>query len=396
MKSIQIKKFRMIDSIDIQGLGQLNLIVGKNNAGKSTVLEAIRIFAKRGSPNTLLEVLSYRDETTAARLLDSEESLGENAALRQLFMGREFPGGDSSAIVIGDSESNEELNINYGFFKIIETQENDDDGELVVTRKRVSIPKDSLALEPGAVQTLIIKMSGTQDSISYLNLETQDSPAARRLRSFGIERDTVPVHILSTRFLHPDRLAALWDQAILNNSEDAVLNALKLIEPNVQGLAFVKSDQPDRSYRVQREDFSVRAERIAMVKLKNIARPIPLGSMGDGMLRVLQLLLAMYPARDGYFLIDEFENGLHHSVQEGLWDFMFTLAKKLNIQVFATTHSNDCISSFTRVAKKHKNVKGSLTRLKQISTDSGQSIVVSTAFPEEELISAHEANIDLR
>jgi AAA15 family ATPase/GTPase len=54
----------------------------------------------------------------------------------------------------------------------------------------------------------------------------------------------------------------------------------------------------------------------------------------------------MVNAQDGYLLIDEFENGLHYSVQEQVWEVVFTLAKSLNVQVFATTHSSDCIKAF--------------------------------------------------
>ena len=65
--------------------------------------------------------------------------------------------------------------------------------------------------------------------------------------------------------------------------------------------------------------------------------------MGDGINRILTIILAMVNCENGYLLIDEFENGLHYSVQEKLWEIIFYLAKRLNIQVFATTHSNDTI-----------------------------------------------------
>ena len=68
--------------------------------------------------------------------------------------------------------------------------------------------------------------------------------------------------------------------------------------------------------------------------------------MGDGINRILHIMLSMVNAQDGYLLIDEFENGLHYSVQEKVWKVIFTLAKSLNVQVFATTHSNDCIKTF--------------------------------------------------
>ena len=83
-----------------------------------------------------------------------------------------------------------------------------------------------------------------------------------------------------------------------------------------------------------------------MVRLDESNNPLPLRSMGDGINRILTIILAMVNCENGYLLIDEFENGLHYSVQEKLWEIIFYLAERLNIQVFATTHSNDAIEVF--------------------------------------------------
>jgi AAA15 family ATPase/GTPase len=66
------------------------------------------------------------------------------------------------------------------------------------------------------------------------------------------------------------------------------------------------------------------------------------------MLRVLQLALKIFPAKGGFLLIDEFENGLHYSVQERIWQLAFEMAQRLDIQVFATSHSWDCVESFSK------------------------------------------------
>ena len=64
------------------------------------------------------------------------------------------------------------------------------------------------------------------------------------------------------------------------------------------------------------------------------------------MIRIFGIALALENAKDGLLLIDEVENGLHYSVQPDVWRFLFQAATKLNVQVFATTHSYDCIKSF--------------------------------------------------
>lgn len=55
----------------------------------------------------------------------------------------------------------------------------------------------------------------------------------------------------------------------------------------------------------------------------------------------------MLDSEDGIVLIDEIENGLHHSIQQKIWKAVFKWAQNLNVQVFATTHSNECIRAFS-------------------------------------------------
>lgn len=93
-----------------------------------------------------------------------------------------------------------------------------------------------------------------------------------------------------------------------------------------------------------------------VVKLKNSDARLPIGSLGDGVRRLLSLSLAVISASGGYLMVDEIDTGLHHSVMENMWRMVITTSKRLNVQVFATTHSQDCINSLGRlytVAPKH-------------------------------------------
>ncbi len=90
-------------------------------------------------------------------------------------------------------------------------------------------------------------------------------------------------------------------------------------------------------------------------------------------------------------LIDEIENGIHYSVQPELWQLIFQLARRLNVQVFATTHSWDCIKGFQRAAEKEKQEEGMLIRL---GRRKGEAAV--TLFDEEELGIATRQQIEVR
>ena len=89
-----------------------------------------------------------------------------------------------------------------------------------------------------------------------------------------------------------------------------------------------------------------------MVRLKNSPKPLPLKNFGEGMNRLLTVALGLVSAENDMLLIDEIDLGLHHSVQHLLWEIVFQKAKDLNVQVFATTHSSDCVRAFSDIANK--------------------------------------------
>ena len=63
---------------------------------------------------------------------------------------------------------------------------------------------------------------------------------------------------------------------------------------------------------------------------------------------MLNLALAMNEANGGLVLIDEIENGLHYSAQRKVFSNLLTMAKEFNVQIFATTHSSECIRAAYR------------------------------------------------
>jgi AAA15 family ATPase/GTPase len=113
--------------------------------------------------------------------------------------------------------------------------------------------------------------------------------------------------------------------------------------------------------------------------------------MGDGLSRVLQVILALVNAKDGILLVDEFENGLHWTVQPKLWNLVFRLSKRLNVQVFATTHSQDCVRAFSS-AWQNDEEAGTFHRLDR---GSGNGVRV-TAYDRTTLSDSVETEVEVR
>ncbi len=210
------------------------------------------------------------------------------------------------------------------------------------------------------------------------------SPGFRRFATVG---DPLPCSVIPTQLIAMNELADDWDRIALTEAEETVKDAMRIILPEFENLTFVNDSAYGESKAIR---------RIAKVKIKGLPRPVPLNSLGDGMLRMLQLALKIFPAKGGFFLIDEFENGLHYSVQEKIWALLFEMAEKLDIQVFATTHSWDCIESFSKVAIDRKDIDGVLFRVGKSVRNSDRGRVIATVFDEEALYSITQSDVEVR
>jgi AAA15 family ATPase/GTPase len=87
------------------------------------------------------------------------------------------------------------------------------------------------------------------------------------------------------------------------------------------------------------------------VKYKNDGY-IALKNFGDGVKQYISIICSLYATKDSYLFLDEIENGIHYSNLDKLWEIILTVSKEQNVQVFATTHSKECIDSFNRVQRK--------------------------------------------
>ena len=388
LSNLRIKNFRMLEELEIPKLGRVNLIVGKNNSGKSTILEALRIYAGNANPSLLREILAIHDESFNLDETHGFES-GEQSwgAIKHLFPNRTLPTTENTLLTIGTGK-NKTLSIEYVFYYIDTEEIIDDEGEVLdVKRKRVFVSQAELntVTETQEVTPAIRLRNGLRTALIDLTDDMRRTKPSSLLLG-GLGSSTLNCSYVPTEFLTSEALATLWDKIALSSKEDTVLDALKIIDESLERLTFI--EDPNRA---SSRDNS----RLAIVALKGSDKRIPLNSMGDGMSRILQLILSVFPAKDGVLLIDEFENGLHFSVQEEVWKIIFKLAKELNIQVFATTHSWDCIESFTKVAIESPE-EGVLLKVSKSRLNSDNGKVIATVYDEKELASITASDLEVR
>ena len=379
LDSLEIKNFRSLGNFQVKKLGRINLIVGKNNSGKSSVLEALRIYAGNASRGLLEEIAQGHDETYF--LKDNDIEWGNSLLpFEDLFTGRTFPD-NNREINIGELDGGEKsLKIRSVWLVEKERIIIDDHGNKAIGIARTTVDKLSSS-DKDRITGQALKILKDKESFN-INFD-----GVLDISSLSHKMLEIPCSFIPTQFVSMNDLAKEWDLIVLTEAEEVVKEAMKIILPEFENLTFVNTLSSSVDY-----EFS----RLAKVKIKGLSRPVSLNSLGDGMLRILQLVLKIFPAKGGFLLIDEFENGLHYSVQKKVWNLLFELAEKLDIQVFATTHSWDCIESFAKVAVEKQEIDGVLFRVGQSVRNSDKGRVIATVFDEEQLYSVTQSDVEVR
>jgi hypothetical protein len=193
---------------------------------------------------------------------------------------------------------------------------------------------------------------------------------------------------LSAAGLLKEEIGKIWDSIALGNDEDLIVGIMRSFFASVQ--RFVLVENPNQfSSSVGHEP--VKSGRVMMVKLENFAEAVPFKSLGDGVNRLLGILLALVKPRGGVLLIDEIENGLHYSRQAKLWEVLLRQVREWDVQIFATTHSWDCVSGFAESAKDLSEDEALLLRLER-----RDDRVVGVPFAPREVEIARHEDIELR
>jgi len=372
IEALRIRGYRCFPDFRIRGLGQVNLLVGRNCSGKTALLEAVEAVTAHGPQ--LARVW--------APLLRRGERLPEHGDRPSRFT--EY---DVSHLFFGHTigigakfEIEGESRAAYPALRVT-----------IVQRARDSyagptglFPEDEFDAEGSPVEPvgLSIGLSGSPEPL----LVPITSRGGLRPRALGPTYDRLAPDedVRNTTYVSPDSLTAFtasqyWKSIALTTEEHLVVEALRVLQPDVARVAFV--DPP------RREGASGRGG--LLVLFKGAERPVPIGSLGDGMWRMFCIAVALIRSRAGTLLIDEIDSGLHHSVMENMWWLVLQTAERHDTQVFATTHSSDCVSSLASICRGGRPGQVSLQRI-----ESGASQAV--AYSEEEIWAAARHGIETR
>jgi hypothetical protein len=378
LTSFDVRGFRAFSRLRIERLGRVNLVVGKNNVGKSTLLEALWIYAAGGRPEAIQELLVSRQEIVPD--VDPEAREAE-VEVRALFHGRSA---SADEVRLGPCDSpDKDLEIRIGWLERLESSDPS------AAFNYIEISQNEIDdVEGEVIESLIVSFAGAKHR--FLRRGGSWSRALRRLR-YG--RPELGVPFLKMGGADHELIGKWWDSIALSPSEDRVINCLNLLAP-IDGIKLIEHPRRMR-------------ERIIVARLRNSKGLQSLKSLGGGVERLFQTTVALEYAGSGVrnsqrelfesdpmrniLLVDEIETGIHYTALEQYWAALFNMARSHDVQVFATTHSWDCIQAFQQAASDDKQAEGCLIRIER---KDGKSRAV--VFDERELEIVTRDNIEVR
>ena len=382
LPDLTIEGFRGIDSLTIPRLGRVTLIAGKNSVGKTTVLEAVRVYGARARYADLADLLTSREE--AYQAVDEDGDSVVELDWASLFFGRNISA--ESHVTIGPKHPSKRLTISLTPHFDNESESLDPELYELLTDSPMLGIKVAFQQKERTFPWLI---AADNEGIKRGERSRFLPPARRRPLQNTIDiAQEIQCVSLGPGILDNYQMSNLWDSAMETKQESIAVEALKLIfRDDIIDITMVGDDRA--TTRIGSRLGRFRGRR-AMVNIKHYNRRVPLRSLGEGAVRLFGVALALVNSKDGFLLIDEAENGLHHSIQNDFWGMVLRVAQANNVQVLATTHSADCIRGFTYAADS-EDVEGILVHLRKGSN--GSHLV---EYTKDKLNIAAEQGIEIR
>jgi AAA15 family ATPase/GTPase len=323
-KEVTIRRLRGITRLDIRDFGQVNLLVGENNCGKTTVLEALFLLIGATNAELPFRINVYRDlsvvNDNTMRVLFNRLNVGSSINL--------------SARLENPSEKR-----NLKIMPNMETKFPSMVREETLQNSSAYIP-DSYSRPSSAMDGFIMKFSLTESKKTKpIRIITKATVTGSKIE---FERPKEYKESRKAVFINRATVGAMserFNDVQVKKGIERIVKTLRHVEPSLS-------------------DLTLGAGNVIFCDI-GLDRLVPLNVIGNGMLRLLSIILAISGTQDGVVLIDEIENGLSYTSQKHLWGTIFEAAKEFNSQIFATTHSLECIRAFSAACShvEQKNVR---------------------------------------
>jgi hypothetical protein len=354
---LEISGYKALKQVTIKGLRRLTLLGGRNNTGKTSVLEAFFLSRDWGHPEQLTRHLKWRG--LEAFVTDSQSSW-------------------APAFTNFDLKNSK-----------IHVRARDAQGDRTVFSLQVldaptrpaqpSIASSTATAQnvraPGEPSLRLTFMDGTR-TVFEAQVHIAQGVPPYVMTPIRLEAKAQPVSFVLARQRTPaTEDAANFGKLDTEKRANEILELLQIIEPKLNGLSVVPVGPASQIY----------------ADVSDVPRKIPVNLMGDGITRLLSMLLHIANVPGGFLLVDEIENAFHHSAMPSIWQALYKMCKTHKCQLIATTHSYECVSAFASSLKETAGDEFAYIRL-----DKKDGAIEAVTYDAKALENATEGGWEVR
>ena len=351
--SVRIQNFRQFRDLKLEGLGQINLITGANDTGKTSLLEALFLLDGPLDPRRTLVMADFRG--IGGYSPDAPE------LWEWLFRDRDLRRAAELAWT-GHDDLQRQLKLSVAAGGLLPA---------IVNGTPQASDRPSLRVASAeSLPTLVYEYLGPSGEQEKTTLGwTSQGLILAPDRSLGMRQGFFLPDYHRPGVSEAERLSRL-----VETGRDAVLvEALQSVEPRLKRLTVLTHGG--------RPGVHADLDQYPLV---------PLMAMGSGVGKLLTTISAMILEEGPVFLIDEIGGGFHYSVLVDVWKVIVETAVKHSVQIFATTHSWECIEAAVKASEDHAG-KLALFRLERHKDE-----IRAVDIEDEDLRSAVGLGVELR
>lgn len=359
--SLRVRNFRTFKDLTVEPLGRVNLIAGKNDVGKTALLEAMYTHCDPVNVATLARIselrgIEHNRTDDVAEWLLHDHTVAEGATIISQNDERSTR---TSRIELVDAEA--AGGPEYASARELAATIRPDlwlgQDRRVVLRYRSSTGAEAIGIDFLSAMGLQVRQKMRSDPIRCIFVSSAQQLA-------------LPDDQLRDR---PENL--LFSELEQDGRQEDLLVALRHLEPRLERLSLLIFN----------------GEPTLHAQLEGMRRKVPIQFAGEGVRRLLLVSMAIATAQGGVVLIDEIENGLHHSALPDVWRAVGEAARRLGVQIFATTHSWECIRAAHEAFSSTEPYDLRLHRLDRLNGD-----IRAVTYDQTSLDTSIDMNMEVR
>lgn len=317
LQEATIKNFKCFKDLYVPELGRMTLISGKNNAGKTSLLEALFLFFDRGRPDMILRQYNWRGINRV--------ELEPTSLYGPFFLNKNVQKEISIEIKVDGSQQKALYKFTENFVPPTPPS---------AKSKPATSASTTQDIPPISALDMIYTSNGKEVQTSH----HWANQGGVNLTVDNVTEKPCAAYFISTRIADLGKhICDLFSKLTQQNKDAEVIEFLKIIEPRLEAIKLITS----------KDIITLHG------KLIDLEYTLELNLMGQGLVKLLRIILAIIATQNGVVFIDEFENGLHHSMLPKVWTAIAKALRKYNCQLIAATHSWECLEASCNVYKKY-------------------------------------------